>query len=75
MSHVLILFKFVSKLKVCPKYLCLSTVGYRSDLFRRDPDKVFITDFFGSQKRITTAASPILLPPIETERYYSLVIF
>merc|ERR1712136_75465 len=55
-------------LKVCPKYLCLSTVGYLSDLFRRDPDKVFITDFFGSQKRITTAASPVILPDIETER-------
>nr|CAG4646316.1 EOG090X07K0 [Macrothrix elegans] len=35
-------------LKVCPKYLCLSTVGYRSDLFQRDPNKVLITDFFGS---------------------------
>merc|ERR1711973_267343 len=55
-------------LKVCPKYLCLSTVGYRSDLFRRDPDKVFITDFFGSQKRITTAASPVVLPSIEKKR-------
>ena len=50
-------------LKVCPKYLCLSTVGYRSDLFLRDPNKVFITDFFGSQKRIEMPAEPIKLPP------------
>ncbi|KAI9565416.1 hypothetical protein GHT06_009208 [Daphnia sinensis] len=50
-------------LKVCPKYLCLSTVGFRSDLFKRDPNRVFITDFFGSQKRIEMAADPIVLPP------------
>nr|SVE83704.1 EOG090X07K0 [Daphnia pulex] len=49
-------------LKVCPKYLCLSTVGFRSDLFQRDPNRVFITDFFGSQKRIEMAADPIVLP-------------
>nr|CAG4636234.1 EOG090X07K0 [Eubosmina coregoni]SVE69847.1 EOG090X07K0 [Eubosmina coregoni] len=54
-------------MKVCPKYLCLSTVGYRSDLFQRDPDKVFITDFFGSQKRIEDAAEAIELPPLEIE--------
>ncbi len=58
---------FLLKLKVCPKYLCLSTVGYRSDLFLRDPNKVFITDFFGSQKRIENAAEPIILPHIEFE--------
>nr|CAG4637071.1 EOG090X07K0 [Ceriodaphnia reticulata]SVE72984.1 EOG090X07K0 [Ceriodaphnia reticulata] len=53
-------------LKVCPKYLCLSTVGYRSDLFLRDPNKVFITDFFGSQKRIEMPDEPIILPPSST---------
>ena len=49
---------------MCPKYLCLSTVGYRSDLFQRDPNNVFITDFFGSQKRIDDAAEAIELPPL-----------
>lgn len=60
-------YNILLQLKVCPKYLCLSTVGYRSDLFLRDPNKVFITDFFGSQKRIENAAEPILLPHIEFE--------
>nr|CAG4638499.1 EOG090X07K0 [Cyclestheria hislopi] len=49
-------------LKVCPKELCLSTVGYWKDLFRRNPDHVFVTDFFGSQKRIEPAVRHINLP-------------
>lgn len=52
-------------MKVCPKYLCLSTVGHRSDLFQRDPNQVLITDFFGAQKRIEMAVEPIKLPPLE----------
>ena len=28
-------------LAVCPKRLCISTVGTRTDLFARDPKKVF----------------------------------
>jgi len=51
-------------LEVCPKYLCLSTVGHRADLFRRDPNRVFVTDFFGSQKRVLTTATAISLPAI-----------
>ncbi|XP_037034553.1 putative GPI-anchor transamidase [Bradysia coprophila] len=39
-------------LKVCPKRVCISTVGVRKDLFRRDPNKVLITDFFGSIRPI-----------------------
>ena len=35
-------------LEVCPKRLCISTVGKRTDLFQRDPNTVPITDFFGS---------------------------
>ncbi|XP_065364379.1 putative GPI-anchor transamidase [Calliphora vicina] len=35
-------------LTVCPKRLCISTVGVRKDLYKRDPYKVPITDFFGS---------------------------
>ncbi|KAJ8962587.1 hypothetical protein NQ318_000980 [Aromia moschata] len=39
-------------LKVCPKSVCISTVGVRRDLFRRNPDHVPITDFFGSVRPI-----------------------
>jgi len=39
-------------LTVCPKRVCISTVGTRTDLFRRDPYKVPITDFFGSVRRV-----------------------
>ncbi|KRT78488.1 Peptidase, partial [Oryctes borbonicus] len=35
-------------LQVCPKRDCISTVGVRRDLFRRNPFQVPITDFFGS---------------------------
>lgn len=39
-------------LSVCPKRLCISTVGKRTDLFSRDPSRVPITDFFGSVRSI-----------------------
>ena len=39
-------------LQVCPKRLCISTVGKRTDLFPRDPFKVPITDFFGSVRKV-----------------------
>ena len=39
-------------LQVCPKRLCISTVGKRVDLFPRDPSKVPITDFFGSVRNV-----------------------
>ncbi len=39
-------------LEVCPKRLCISTVGKRTDLFARDPKKVPITDFFGSVRNV-----------------------
>lgn len=40
------------QLKVCPKHYCLSTVGVREDLFRRDPKTVPVTDFFGSLRPV-----------------------
>ena len=54
-------------LKVCPKRVCISTVGTRTDLFRyiscpsnftqitcrRDPNLVPITDFFGSVRKVS----------------------
>ena len=39
-------------LKVCPKKVCISTVGIRKDLFQRDVNKVPITDFFGSVRPV-----------------------
>lgn len=39
-------------LKVCPRHQCKSTVTSRTDLFMRDPDKVLVTDFFGSVRNV-----------------------
>lgn len=39
---------FTFQLRVCPKRECISTVGVRKDLYSKDPNKVPITDFFGS---------------------------
>lgn len=44
-------------LAVCPKRVCISTVGVRKDLFRRDPHKVLITDFFGSLRPVELTVS------------------
>lgn len=38
--------------QVCPKSLCVSTPGHRTDLFKRDPKNVLITDFFGSVRKV-----------------------
>lgn len=45
------------QLAVCPKRVCISTVGVRKDLFRRDPHKVLITDFFGSLRPVELTVS------------------
>lgn len=49
---------------VCPKAVCISTVGVRKDLFKRDPYKVPITDFFGSVRpvEITLTGMDIDIP-------------
>jgi len=39
-------------MEVCPKRVCISTVGRRTDLFSRDPYTVPITDFFGSVRKV-----------------------
>lgn len=39
-------------MQVCPKSVCISTVGVRKDLFHRNPDQVPITDFFGSVRPV-----------------------
>jgi glycosylphosphatidylinositol transamidase (GPIT) subunit GPI8 len=45
------------QLAVCPKRVCISTVGVRKDLFSRDPHKVLITDFFGSLRPVELTVS------------------
>ncbi|KAG5669325.1 hypothetical protein PVAND_017213 [Polypedilum vanderplanki] len=39
-------------LSVCPKRVCISTVGVRRDLYPKDPSSVPITNFFGSVRPI-----------------------
>jgi len=47
-------------LRVCPKSVCISTVGTRTDLFRRDPNIVPILDFFGSVRRVEISSNEIV---------------
>lgn len=52
--------------KVCPQSLCVSTPGHRTDLFRRDPGSVLITDFFGSVRKVEITREVVNLSvPIE----------
>jgi len=46
-------------MEVCPKRVCISTVGRRTDLFGRDPFRVPITDFFGSVRRVDLSSIPV----------------
>ncbi|XP_066985374.1 putative GPI-anchor transamidase [Macrobrachium rosenbergii] len=39
-------------LQVCPKRVCISTVGVRRDLYKRDPNNVLVTEFFGSVRNV-----------------------
>uniref|UniRef100_A0A8C5XJZ2 GPI-anchor transamidase n=1 Tax=Microcebus murinus TaxID=30608 RepID=A0A8C5XJZ2_MICMU len=47
--------------QVCPKSLCVSTPGHRTDLFQRDPKNVLITDFFGSVRKVEITTETISL--------------
>uniref|UniRef100_A0ABI7Y795 GPI-anchor transamidase n=1 Tax=Felis catus TaxID=9685 RepID=A0ABI7Y795_FELCA len=49
--------------QVCPKSLCVSTPGHRTDLFQRDPKNVLITDFFGSVRKVEITTETIRLQP------------
>lgn len=52
-------------LAVCPKRVCISTVGVRDDLFLRDTSKVPITDFFGAVRPVrATFGSMVDLDPL-----------
>uniref|UniRef100_A0A8C2NW74 GPI-anchor transamidase n=1 Tax=Capra hircus TaxID=9925 RepID=A0A8C2NW74_CAPHI len=49
--------------QVCPKSLCVSTPGHRTDLFQRDPKNVLITDFFGSVRKVEITTETLSLQP------------
>lgn len=53
-------------MKVCPRDYCLSTVGVRRDLFRRDPDKVPVTDFFGSLRPVELTTNIMNVLPVKS---------
>lgn len=53
---------------MCPKHYCLSTVGVREDLFRRDPKTVPVTDFFGSLRPVELTLSVVNVSPVEKNR-------
>nr|KAG5689879.1 hypothetical protein BaRGS_002390 [Batillaria attramentaria] len=54
-------------LKVCPRHQCISTVSVRKDLFQRDPDKVLLTDFFGSVRNVELVHDTIHLQNVSLE--------
>ncbi|XP_061152240.1 GPI-anchor transamidase isoform X1 [Syngnathus typhle] len=47
--------------KICPKSQCVSTTGYRTDLFLRDPGSALITDFFGNVRKVELSRETINL--------------
>ncbi|KAJ8924371.1 hypothetical protein NQ315_007167 [Exocentrus adspersus] len=54
-------------LQVCPKSVCISTVGVRRDLFKRNPDYVPITDFFGSVRPVSLLTE-VKIQPLTSKR-------
>ncbi|XP_014249251.1 putative GPI-anchor transamidase [Cimex lectularius] len=61
------MFEFLA---VCPKRVCISTVGVRKDLFKRDVKKVPITDFFGAVRNVQVMDEPLNIPLEENEISY-----
>ncbi|XP_046330684.1 GPI-anchor transamidase-like [Haliotis rufescens] len=55
-------------LRVCPKSQCISTVSVRTDLFKRDPDKVPLTDFFGSVRNVEILPETITLKNMSLDK-------
>lgn len=55
------------QLKVCPKRVCISTVGVRTDLYPRDLRQVPITNFFGSNRPIELVTSQINITLVEED--------
>ncbi|MPC12836.1 putative GPI-anchor transamidase [Portunus trituberculatus] len=50
------------QLQVCPKRVCISTVGVRLDLYKRDPSRVLVTEFFGSVRNVELTTRVLDLP-------------
>lgn len=63
----------LQQLQVCPKRVCISTVGVRKDLYRRDPHKVPITDFFGAI-RPTRVSTDRINVTLANEEYVLIVV-
>ncbi|XP_054728245.1 putative GPI-anchor transamidase [Anastrepha obliqua] len=61
-------------LQVCPKRVCISTVGVRKDLYRRDPSKVPITDFFGSIRPTQISTGRVNITLAEEEDFINAAI-
>uniref|UniRef100_A0A8D2MM57 GPI-anchor transamidase n=1 Tax=Zonotrichia albicollis TaxID=44394 RepID=A0A8D2MM57_ZONAL len=63
--------------QVCPKSLCVSTPGHRTDLFQRDPQNVLITDFFGSVRKVEITAERLSLdrdvPGLESKQWIAVL--
>ncbi|XP_036613771.1 GPI-anchor transamidase isoform X2 [Trichosurus vulpecula] len=57
--------------QVCPKSLCVSTPGHRTDLFQRNPQNVLITDFFGSVRKVEITTETVSLKPDLSSLGYS----
>uniref|UniRef100_A0A4X2KUV7 GPI-anchor transamidase n=1 Tax=Vombatus ursinus TaxID=29139 RepID=A0A4X2KUV7_VOMUR len=57
--------------QVCPKSLCVSTPGHRTDLFQRNPQNVLITDFFGSVRKVELTTETVSLKPDLSSMGYS----
>ncbi|XP_042899308.2 putative GPI-anchor transamidase [Parasteatoda tepidariorum] len=58
-------------LQVCPKRVCISTVTSRKDLFPASPDKVLLTDFFGSVRNVELTKNLVDLWPMPNNTAYS----
>ncbi|XP_078687084.1 GPI-anchor transamidase-like [Branchiostoma floridae x Branchiostoma belcheri] len=57
--------------RVCPKRVCVSTPGVRTDLFTRDPNSVLITDFFGSVRNVEITTETVTLQRNDTPQMCS----
>lgn len=65
---------------MCPKRVCISTVGVRKDLYPKDPYDVPITDFFGAIRptevstgriNVTMATDFITLPETQQSNRFN----
>ena len=53
---------FFLQLQVCPRSQCISSVAVRTDLFKRNPSSVLVTEFFGSVRNVELSKNTIKLP-------------